>query len=73
MAAMTDFVFLASKITNDGDYSHEIKRCLLRVRKAIKNLDNMLNSRDITLPAKVFIEKAMFFVFCFFLIVIYKC
>ena len=66
MAAMTDFVFLASKITNDGDYSHEIKRCLLRVRKAIKNLDNMLNSRDITLPAKVFIEKAMFFVFWFF-------
>ena len=38
MAAMTDFVLLASKITNDGDYSHEIKRCLLRVRKAIKNL-----------------------------------
>ena len=70
MAAVTDFVFLASKITDDGDYSHEINRCLLLGKKAMKNLDNMLKSRDITLPAKVFIEKAMFF---FFSIVIYKC
>ena len=72
MAAVTDFVFLASKITDDGDYSHEINRCLLLGKKAMKNLDNMLKSRDITLPAKVFIEKAMF-LFLFFSIVIYKC
>ena len=65
MAAVTDFVFLASKITDDGDYSHEINRCLLLGKKAMKNLDNMLKSRDITLPAKVFIEKAMFFFFFF--------
>ena len=51
MAAVTDFVFLASKITDDGDYSHEINRCLLLGRKAMKNLDNMSKSRDITLPA----------------------
>ena len=63
MAAVTDFVFLASKITDDGDYSHEINRCLLLGKKAMKNLDNMLKSRDITLPAKVFIEKAMCFFF----------
>ena len=52
MAAVTDFVFLASKITDDGDYSHEINRCLLLGKKAMKNLDNMLKSRDITLPTK---------------------
>ena len=71
MAEVIDFVFLASKITDESDYSHEIKRCLLLGRKAMKNLDNMLKSRDITFPAKVFIEKAMWFFF--FSIVTYKC
>ena len=55
------FIFLGSKITADGDYSHEIKRCLLLGRKAMTNLDNVLKSRDITLPAKVRIVKAMVF------------
>ena len=50
---MTDFIFLASKITADGDCSHEIKRCLLIGRKAMTNLDSMLKSRDITLPTKI--------------------
>ena len=59
--AVTDFLFLGSKITADGDYSHEIKRCLLLGRKAMTNLDNVLKSRDITLPAKVRIVKAMVF------------
>ena len=58
METMTDFIFLGSKITVDGDYSHEIKRCILFGRKAMINLDNVLKSRDITLPTKV---KAMFF------------
>ena len=58
---MADFVFLGSKITADGDCSHEIKRCLLRGRKAIKNLDSILKSRDITLPTKVCLVKAMIF------------
>ena len=65
MAEVIDFVFLASKITDDSDYSHEIKRCLLLGRKAMKNLDYMLKSRDITFPANVFIEKAMWFFFFF--------
>ena len=50
---MRDFIFLGSKITEDGDCSHEIKRCLLLGRKAMTNLDSILKSRDITLPAKV--------------------
>ena len=50
---VTDFIFLGSKITADGDCSHEIKRCLLFGRKAMTNLDSVLESRDITLPTKV--------------------
>ena len=52
METVTDFIFLGSKITADGDCSHEIKRCLLLGRKAMTNLDRILKSRDITLPAK---------------------
>ena len=58
---VTDFIFLSSKITADGDCSHEIKRRLLLGRKAMTNLDNVLKSRDITLPTKVYIVKAMIF------------
>ena len=61
MEAMRDFMFLGSKITANGDYSHEIKRCLLLGRKAMTNLDSILKSRDITLPTKVCIVKAMVF------------
>ena len=53
LETVTDFIFLGSKITVDGDYSHEIKRCLLLGRKAMTNLDGILKSRDITLPKKV--------------------
>ena len=56
-----DFTFLGSKITADGDCSHDIKRCLLLGRKAITNLDSILKSRDITLPTKVHLVKAMVF------------
>ena len=59
MEAVTDFTFLGSQITADGDYSHEIKRCLLLGIKAITNLDSILKSRYITLPTKVGIVKAM--------------
>ena len=59
--AMTDFLFLGSKITADGDCSHEIRRRLLLGRKAMRNLDNVLKSRDITLPTKVRLVKAMIF------------
>ena len=58
---VTDFIFLGSKITADGDCSHEIKRCLLLGRKAMTNLDSILKSRDITLPTKVHLIKAMVF------------
>ena len=58
---MTDFLFLGSKITADGDCSHEIKRCLLLGRKAMTNLDRILKSRDITLPTNVLLVKAMVF------------
>ena len=58
---MTDFIFLDSKTTPDCDYSHEIKRHLLLGRKAMTNLDSILKSRDITLPTKVHLVKAMFF------------
>ena len=58
---VADFIFLGSKITADGDCSHEIKRCLLLGRKVMTNLDNILNSRDITLPTKVHLVKAMVF------------
>ena len=58
---VTDFLFLGSKITADGDCSHEIKRCLLLRRKAMTNIDSILKSRDIILPTKVHLVKAMFF------------
>ena len=58
---VTDFIFLGSKITVDGDYSHEIKRHLLLGRKAMTNLDNILKSRDIPFPIKGLIVKAVFF------------
>ena len=58
---VADFIFLCSKITADGDCSHEFKRCLLFARKAVTNLDSILKSRDITLPAKVHLVKAMVF------------
>ena len=68
METVTDFIFLGSKITADGDCSHEIKRCLLLGRKVMTNLDSILKSRDITLLTKVHLAKAMFF-----LVVIYGC
>ena len=61
METVTDFIFLGSKITADGDCSHEIKRCLLLGRKAVTSLDSILKSRNITLPTKVCIVKAIFF------------
>ena len=59
MEKVTDFLFLGSKITADGDCSHEINRCLLLGRKAMTKLDSILKSRDITLPTKVHIVKAI--------------
>ena len=61
METVRDFIFLGSKITADGDYSHEIKRCLLLGRTTMTNLDSILKSRDITLPTKVRLVKAMVF------------
>ena len=61
MESVTDFIFLGSKITVDGDCSHQIKKRLLLERKAMRNLGSILKSRDITLPAKVQIVKAMVF------------
>ena len=61
MEAERDFIFLGSKITVDGDCSHEIKKCLLLGRKAMTNLDSICKSRDISLPTKVHIVKAMVF------------
>ena len=58
---VTDYIFLGSKITADGDFSHEIKRYLLLGRKTIRNLDSVFKSRDTTLPAKVHLVKAMVF------------
>ena len=68
METVADFIFLGSKITADGDCSHEIKRRLLLGRKAMTNLGSVLKSRDITLPAKVCIVKAMVFP-----VVMYRC
>ena len=68
METVTDFIFLGSKITADGDCSHEIERHLLLGRKAMTNLDSMLKSRDITLPTKVYLVKAMVFP-----VVMYRC
>ena len=65
---VTDFIFLGSKITAAGDCSHEIKKCLLLGRKAVTNLDRKLKSRDVTLPTKVHIVKAMGFP-----VVMYRC
>ena len=65
---VADFIFLGSKIIADGDCSHEIKRCLLLERKVMTNLDSILKSRDITLPKKVCLVKAMVF-----LVVMYGC
>ena len=61
METVADFIFLASKITADGDCSHEVKRCLLLGRKAMTNLDSILKSRDIALPTKVCLVKGMVF------------
>ena len=68
LEAVTYLIFLGSKTTADGDCSHEIKRCLLLGRKAMKNLDSILKSRDITLPTKVCLVKAMVFP-----VVMYEC
>ena len=68
METVTDFIFLGSKITADGDCSHEIKKHLLLGRKAMTNLDSILESRDITLPTKVHLVKAMVFP-----VVVYGC
>ena len=68
MLTMTDFLFLGSKITADGDFSNEIKKCLLLGKKAMKNLDSVLKSRDIILPTKVCTVKAMVFP-----VVMYRC
>ena len=61
MKTVTDFIFWGSEITPDGDYSHEIKRCLLLGRKAMTNLGSLLESRDVTLPTKFCLVKAMVF------------
>ena len=61
METVTDFIFLGSKITADGDCTHEIKRCLLLGKKAMTNLDSILKSRDITLPTKIHLVKAIIF------------
>ena len=61
LETVTDFIFFGSKITADGDCSHEIKRCLLLGRKVMTNLDSILKSRDITLPTQVHLVKAMVF------------
>ena len=68
METVTDFIFLDFKITADGDCSHEIKRCLLLGKKGVTNLDGILKSRDIILPTKVHLVKAMVF-----LVVMYGC
>ena len=61
MGTVADIIFLGSKVTADGDCSHEIKRCLLLGRKAMTNLESILKSRDVTLPTKVRLVKAMVF------------
>ena len=61
METVVDFTFVGSKITADGDWSHEIKRCLLLERKIMTNLDSILKSKDITLPTKAHLVKAMVF------------
>ena len=61
METLTDFILRGSKITAEGDCSHKIKRCLLLGRKAMTNLDSVLESRDVTLPTKLHLDKAMVF------------
>ena len=68
METVSDFIFLGSKITADGDCSHEIRRCFLLGRKAMTNLDNILESRDVTLATKVHLVKATVFT-----VVMYGC
>ena len=68
MTTVRDFILGGSKITEDGDCSHEIKRCLLLGRKAMTNMDSILKSRDTTLPTKVYLVKAMVFP-----VVLYAC
>ena len=68
METVTDFILLGSKITADGDCSHEIKTCFLLGRKALTNLDSILKSRDITLPTEVYLVKALVFP-----VVMYEC
>ena len=75
-----EFIFWASKVTADGDFSHEIKRCLLLGRKVMTNIDSIVKSRDITLSTKVRLVKAMcffcvclFVLFCFLPVVMYRC
>ena len=68
METVIDFIFLGSKITADGDCSHEMERCLVFGRKVMTNLDSILKSRDITLPTNIYIVKAMVFP-----IVVYRC
>ena len=68
METVTDFIFLSSKVTADGDCSHEIKRHLLLGRKAMANLDSILKSRDITLPTQFHLVKAVIF-----LLIMYQC
>ena len=68
METVRDFIFLGSKVTAHGEYSYEIKRCLLLGRKTMTNLDSILKSSDITLPTKIHIVKAMIF-----LIVMWEC
>ena len=68
MEIVSDFIFLGSKITADGDCNHETKRCLLLERKVMTNLDTVLKSRDVTLPTKVCLVKTMVF-----LVVMYGC
>ena len=72
METETDFIFLGFKITADDDYSHEIKRYLFLGGKAMTNLDRVLKSRDIALPAKICVVKAMFYFAFFFPVVIYR-
>ena len=68
METVTDFIFLSSQITADGDYSHKIKRCLLLERKTVTNLNSVLKSRAVTLPTKIRLVKAMVYS-----VVIYGC
>ena len=68
METVTGFIFWGSKVTEDDDYSHEIKRCLLLGRKVMRNLDSILKSRHVTLPTKVCVVKAVVFP-----VVVYEC